>query len=535
MLGDPASSFVRSKSPSLVEEEIYDDISEFLSTENAGSERTMLAQRPVNVTASTALPLRLVDVGTVPYRPVVSLVEAASLPHGSRYAALSYVWGGDQPLKTTSKNLLAHRQGMPFAALPATIQDAIEVTRRLRIRFIWIDSLCIIQDDANDKSIELAKMPEYYSGAAFTIVAGHARSVREGFLRNKTLPANYSSFAFKLPYRTPDGRLGSVNLVSRRRDLLSHLPINTRGWTYQETLLSSHLVVFHQQGIELCCNRECHGSANSYVKQVTNQDFTWLKRLAAESPSQGEILLAAWLNILFSYSRRNLTDPNDKMLAISGIATEMGRHLPYTYMGGLWVPQDKQKWPTLIPQLLWYIGSEHSEYDPDTTYGTLDVVLCQRSKRPKIYRAPSWSWASVEGNHGYSASIPVPPDTREVIHFEVRNVSVDLEQTRAPFGAVKAGKLVVRTRLTAAKAVRQARYMPDTTEDEDLFKDTRNHDQIWCSGVLLSRYRSRGLTLRQVNGDTYQRIGCFEFYHGISTQEVTDMFKNCRDQTIVII
>jgi len=139
---------------------MYDDIREFLSSPDAASERWSLTQRPIIMDGRTALPVRLVDVGRAPYEPVMCLVQAASLPRTSRYAALSYVWGGDQPLKTTSKNVLAHCQGIPFTVLSATIRDAIEVTRQLGIRYIWIDSLCILQDDADARAIEIARMPD---------------------------------------------------------------------------------------------------------------------------------------------------------------------------------------------------------------------------------------------------------------------------------------------------------------------------------------------------------------------------------------
>ncbi len=163
------------------------------------------------------------------------------------------------------------------------------------------------------------------------------------------------------------------------------LPINRRGWTYQEALLSSHLVVFYQNGVELCCNRDCHGSANDYVQSVTRLQLNSLRQLATGTLSSAAVVLEAWLTIVCTYSTRNLTNPSDNLLAISGIATEMGRTLPFKYIAGLWVPDDNSQWHSLIWQLLWCAGSGMFDCFPSTTYGDLMVILYNRSKRLRLF------------------------------------------------------------------------------------------------------------------------------------------------------
>ncbi len=89
------------------------------------------------------------------------LVDSRSLETSATYAALSYVWGGDQPGKTTTLNIKAHFEGIALRDLPTTLRDAVQVTREIGLRYIWIDSLCIVQDDKQDQGVEIAKMPEY--------------------------------------------------------------------------------------------------------------------------------------------------------------------------------------------------------------------------------------------------------------------------------------------------------------------------------------------------------------------------------------
>ena len=101
------------------------------------------------------------------------------------YAALGYCWGGNQPVITASKNIYQHIIRFNYIALPAIIQDAMTITSRLGLRYIQIDSLCIIQNDSRDQNYEIGEMPSIYSQATVTISASRAASVWEGFLQDR--------------------------------------------------------------------------------------------------------------------------------------------------------------------------------------------------------------------------------------------------------------------------------------------------------------------------------------------------------------
>jgi len=125
------------------------------------------------------------------------------------YVALSYCWGRDQPFKLTRGTIDSMSNEIMWQDLPQTIKDAILVTQELHIRFLWIDSLCIVQDDAKEISTEIAQMPEIYSSAAVTILASRASNVQEGFLQNRQITKS-PDLVFELPYRCLTGELGSV-------------------------------------------------------------------------------------------------------------------------------------------------------------------------------------------------------------------------------------------------------------------------------------------------------------------------------------
>jgi len=125
------------------------------------------------------------------------------------YVALSYSWGQDQQFKLTRGTIDSMCNKIMWQDLPQAIKDAIFVTHELQIRFLWIDSLCIVQDDVEEISIEIAQMPEIYSSAAVTVLAERASNVQSGFLQNRQIMKS-PDFVFELPYRCLTGELGSV-------------------------------------------------------------------------------------------------------------------------------------------------------------------------------------------------------------------------------------------------------------------------------------------------------------------------------------
>jgi hypothetical protein len=127
-----------------------------------------------------------------------------------------------------------------FADLPKSLQDAIIVTENLDLKLLWIDALCIVQDDAMDKAIEISTMPAVYSQAAVTILASRAESVRDGFLHMRN---TYDTSIFEVPYMGGEDRMASVVLVPElARPRNSKEPLAFRAWALQEKLLSPRIL-----------------------------------------------------------------------------------------------------------------------------------------------------------------------------------------------------------------------------------------------------------------------------------------------------
>ncbi|RSL78384.1 hypothetical protein CEP51_008241 [Fusarium floridanum] len=350
------------------------------------------------------------------------------------YCALSYCWGGDQKTKATKNTLARLKAGIDFHKLPATLQDAITTTHGLGLRYLFVDSLCILQDDEKDMHIQISQMSEIYSEAAITILASRARAVDFRFLhkREGSTPSSYSYNFFKMLLRCPDGELGSVVVLGHGHtcNRVSG-PLSSRAWAFQENLLSARTLNYEDEHTIWRCST------------INNLNDGWLRtskflgyagfesvpkvlcpRSAIKATEETKHsnkrpdLFQQWHGLVKEYSRLGLSFPSDKLPAISAIATRIGSALGDEYLAGIW----KSRLPH---DLLWDLGF------------TIHP-------RPKEFRAPSWSWAAIDGD----------PSQIDVSHkpfsLEVLECHTELESSAAPYGAVKGGHLVVRGRLRRA-------------------------------------------------------------------------------------
>lgn len=174
---------------------------------------------------SNSVPSRLIKIISWDGKLLARVVACPS--ETTSYATLSYCWGGDQVTKATRQSLPSLEAGIEAETLSPSVYDAIVVASNLGLEYIWVDALCILQDDDDDKVVELAKMLDVYRGALLTIVAGVAESSGQGFLGRRN---NIETFALNV--RCVDGNMGKM-LLEQKYDL-SKDPIHSRAWTLQE-------------------------------------------------------------------------------------------------------------------------------------------------------------------------------------------------------------------------------------------------------------------------------------------------------------
>ncbi|RFN46163.1 hypothetical protein FIE12Z_9581 [Fusarium flagelliforme] len=297
------------------------------------------------------------------------------------YIALSYCWGpkpqhgGLTELKKTNQDML--EKEIKMEDLEQTIQDAVVVTRQLGFEFLWVDRFCIWQDDWEDMHREFGKMATTYKNAVVTLAAGTAEAASQGFLdagplgQKPFLPEN----RFEIP--TEDGRTGSVYLSDRPYQ--PRHPLDTRGWTLQEFMLSSRMLIFSDYQLLWQCKQvdlqSVTGDDAGLDYQQHLESLPWAAFEDEGGPSFGahdSDKLYLWKTILRQYTERNLSNNSDRLPAITGIIAELRSVWKDTAIYGHW-----KDW--FVQLLVWYKEE--------------DAVVQERY----LKRAPSWSWASVDG------------------------------------------------------------------------------------------------------------------------------------------
>lgn len=367
------------------------------------------------------LPTRVLDVLSRGNEDKVQLYE--SNHHRGSYVALSYVWGGDQPYKTTQTNLNRYQNEISVSTLSKTIQDAIKCTRKLQVRYLWVDALCIIQDSEDDKAREIEQMTQIYKNSVLTISAAKSKNCFEGFLEPRVKLNKLADDSFVIPMAIPfevsaldeivpesgEFFIGverfpgprqrwmlldswypipySMWLARREAPLqtpdMMHEPVSTRAWTLQETWLSPRLLMFGSGQPSWQCAKasECHGGTISWEVDQSHKIELFAERSPSITNDIWEQLSWPWQQILGEYMRRDLTEGSDKLRALDGIVQEFKRVTRDEYILGLW----KSK---LIQGLSWYqdTASKHRE----------------KIKWGESRFCSSWTWAKVDGDIDYS-------------------------------------------------------------------------------------------------------------------------------------
>ncbi|KAF4427555.1 hypothetical protein CGGC5_v014487 [Colletotrichum fructicola Nara gc5] len=198
------------------------------------------------------LPTRVLDVTANPPK----LVITANLSQkDERYIALSHCWGPSQPLRTLKMNIGLHQDGIDLSSMPQTFKDAVAVTRYLGMRYIWIDSLCIVQDDVLDWEYEAARMADVYGFAYLVLGASSASDGTKGFLGRR----HYSGGSVTVPCSASPRKFSKIHYrpVLNHRKALFYAnfdgPLSERGWAFQERALAKRFVSFGEFELQWAC------------------------------------------------------------------------------------------------------------------------------------------------------------------------------------------------------------------------------------------------------------------------------------------
>ncbi|KAF2743388.1 hypothetical protein M011DRAFT_410626, partial [Sporormia fimetaria CBS 119925] len=219
--------------------------------------------------------------------------------------------GGHQLHKTTKENLKNYMQSLDYDILPRTTRDAVHTTFGLGYEHLWVDSMCIVQDDAKEMVEEVAKMPSIYSNALCTIAAKCSDSVEKGFLSRP----KYTVFGFDARWASNRGRLsGSGKVHGIALNNYGQEPLEARGWALQERILSQRILDFGLRQLRWHCDGLQGGT-------FLTDGWTPVPEAVSHKPRSSG---GYWEGIVEEYTKRRLTFPSDRAVAISGIAQALG-------------------------------------------------------------------------------------------------------------------------------------------------------------------------------------------------------------------
>ncbi|KAF4958737.1 hypothetical protein FSARC_10928 [Fusarium sarcochroum] len=353
-----------------------------------------------------ALPTRLIAIDDDEPR---LCPDTSAISRSTSYASLSHCWGLKRFLTLTKSNFSDFTERIPSKDLPKTFQEAMRIARSLGFKYIWIDSLCIIQDDAEDWKRESVLMGSVYGRSGLNIAATGASDGQVGCLfdrqknwrcqvllgNNGLKPRLYECFAPELLQPPMD-----------------EIPLMRRAWVVQERFLSPRTLHFtKQQMFWVCRSLTACEIWNEGIPRVQHyldcsldlpKGDDWLSR-------------SGWPSIVEQYSSCQLTMGRDKLVAISAIAQLIQTDTPDEYIAGMWKTN-------FAAQLCWS-ASGGQRYEPSV--------------------APTWSWASNRAPIKYfnSASYTFPV-TKE--HIEVCDIDVEYLTPSNPFGEIIRGTLDIR-------------------------------------------------------------------------------------------
>ncbi|EXJ67951.1 uncharacterized protein A1O5_08565 [Cladophialophora psammophila CBS 110553] len=445
-----------------------------------------------------------------------AVIRTQTIPHSQLGFLMWILTTADQSsnspwvkVERANTSLSVIMNGIPIESLPQTFKDVVTVARELSVRFVWIDSLCIVQDSALDWEVESRRMGEYYANSLLTLAAISASSSSGGlFSRRNPLELSPCPVAIKLPgsnsYTFGFSKPSRVEDPSKRTDGFQRPPLWQRAWVLQERLLSPRLLMFSTTQMSWRCrSKEASeqtpegssmwiGRSNEdrvvkpILDRLQRQDSGATEQVASTtdpdiSVSDMKDIYDAWYDLIMLYGKCNLTYASDVFPAISGIASSISRASGDWYVAGLWKSD-------LHRGLMWTA--------PDSTSSRADL---------REYRAPSWSWASLPATCTFFVRELIQ-DKPDASCMDIEDVVVHVKGAN-PFGEISSARLQIKAFLKPAwpyfregdidpllEEIKTRSRSGDSLFDLNTLNpvgrytpdniDRRHITQIWCSPVM---------------------------------------------------
>lgn len=497
-------------------------------------------------------PTRLLELDTSGLEPVFRLIDGCSIGPEEPYVTLSHCWGSGsakEKLRLLTTNDCILRGGLLVSSLPRLFRDAFEIVERLGVSYIWIDRLCIIQDSSEDWEAEAATMQTVYQNGFLNIAALGARDDQDGcfFERDPRLvaptmidlsPPNLGRGSLLSPVVPPSVSSKLLYRFSAEdecwRPAFAGEPLLGRAWVLQERILAARNLYFGRRQVFWECGEASRCETMPRGRDLVRPSLPSIPR--APQSEDGEpvrrrwktLIDAAcgvprgpldsdngWHSVVRRYCECNLTFPTDKLVALSGLAKDMNSRLLQrghadegsdAYLAGIW--RD-----TMPQSLLW--------------------TLKKPGIRPNLYRAPSWSWASVDGDIEFA---------RTSGELFTRLISArTIPRGKDVTGELAGGHITLTGPLCVAKGLKVAKpfynerehyriksfHHPDTGKSFEMsftgsyayFDTCSNYEEVavllfhWEPSKMSSNMQAKGLAITPIDKtrSCFRRVGLVSF------------------------
>jgi hypothetical protein len=467
------------------------------------------------------------------------------------YISLSHCWGGMQPIQLTTRTEASLKSGINVDVLPKTFREAILVCKMVGVKRLWIDSLCIFQDDLSDWTSEALTMSDVYSNAVCNIAATDAPNGSVG-LNFDRHPLAIQPFWVEAKWQNEDlqqPHTGQKYLVfppSSWTKELTDGALNRRAWVAQERILSKRVMHFTSSQVFWECleNQSSEVFADSLPSwthglspnsQILKKDIC--QDTKAQTKEQQLDIYTGWQWFLCTYSECQLSVESDKLVAISGIAKKISDLTGDKLIYGLWKSR-------FLEDLLWTVCDRPSA----------DGYSCE-------WRAPTWSWASTNCQVAPSTMfIPEVGSRRSKVTIEKLDVDAIGQNSLKHAPLILRGKLLHTTccvgSLYSDNGVLYCKDISSTVpneinlsqEDVVLRLDTDRAEYpervvmafvaIWesdCDSAESDKWYLEGLALqRRPSGDeSFERIG-YVLVRGSAARRFYKAYETKVEQSIVI-
>jgi hypothetical protein len=403
----------------------------------------------------TQLPTRILEIGR---KGEPNLRLSISNGRKGRYVTLSHCWGKRPTTTTTMKNIAEQLKSITLDALPANFRDAVIISRELGYEYLWIDSLCIIQGDRDDWVKESSLMGQVYQNCAVMLAASGASDSYGGMLN-----ARPESCAL------PNSKL-FLSRKCRPFQTLEESELGSRAWASQERILSPRIIYYSDEQILWECRDDRKAEVTTRTLFNTYQNYNkryhdryhkddrfaynyadYLSNTVSATGEEDEMTYRpeGWFWAIQGYSRRHLTNPTDKLPALSGLTQNVFHSRRATggfYLAGLWSND-------ILRQILWENGEDRvqtfceANYIPFSSLRTITKLT-----KAMAYRAPSWSWAAYDGpiyhdraNNSIIPGLKVNAEQWERSkRLDLKVIGIDMGlASKDPFGQIEEGSNIV--------------------------------------------------------------------------------------------